>query len=267
MNKNYLLNKKLVLLSNKKLFDIKCSKIKSDYIKNISDFEKLDKKQLDSLEKDLIKYPVFRKKFLKNIELVRAYQITSEDPAVRTEIRYLESILNQINIPPSYKAVVILLNNKNKNREGLTYKGVCFKRKKICMDKYFVEGVFPDFSDYCLFSAKLDIDDYLISDILQFKILKDKLKKQFDLDQLKIIDKLKELNEGQEYSFKGKKLSGEKMLEKQIYDINNPKNPKVFGFIWHHNEEKGCIQLVSEKKHNVKHSGGKSIWGGGVHHR
>ena len=36
------------------------------------------------------------------------------------------------------------------------------------------------------------------------------------------------------------------------------------GFVWHHNEEEGVIQLVDRVTHErTGHMGGRAIWGGG----
>lgn len=71
---------------------------------------------------------------------------------------------------------------------------------------------------------------------------------------------------------KGKPLklynNQEDIIQRQIKDITNPKSNKVFGFIWHHSEKDGVLELVTQNAHNgVKHIGGKQTWGGGVHHR
>ena len=52
----------------------------------------------------------------------------------------------------------------------------------------------------------------------------------------------------------------------QLNDINSGKTP--IGFTWHHDAEKGKIQLVTYITHfDTRHTGGKAIWGGGKENR
>ena len=40
------------------------------------------------------------------------------------------------------------------------------------------------------------------------------------------------------------------------------------GYTWHHNEEKGKMQLVDTDIHSqTRHTGGRNIWGGGTENR
>lgn len=52
----------------------------------------------------------------------------------------------------------------------------------------------------------------------------------------------------------------------QLDDINSGRTP--CGYTWHHNEDKGKMQLVDYITHwNTRHTGGKAIWGGGIENR
>ena len=54
----------------------------------------------------------------------------------------------------------------------------------------------------------------------------------------------------------------EKFSSRQLDQIAKGKTPG--GFTWHHNEEVGKMELVSEKDHAAaNHTGGRAIWGGG----
>ncbi|MBB1151471.1 HNH endonuclease [Myroides sp. NP-2] len=230
----------------------------------------LDDKQLNILRNDLLtpKYKVFREKILKNPELIGAYRLVSDNPAIRLEIRYLESITKQLKANPNKKPIIELLNNHNKKYAGEVLNGVPFVKRTLKQNGYDVVGVFPDFSNYRLFSHTLNKEQYLLKDAQQFDIGKAALANEYKKNPKKVKAMLRELNKGKEYTFNGKILKGEDMLEKQILDITNPKNNKVFGFIWHHNEKDGVMELVSQKAHDgVRHIGGKSTWGGGVHYR
>lgn len=239
--------------------------IDEKYLKN---FKLLDKIQLGNLTEDLSKHKVFRQLFLKNPELVGAYRLTSSNPAVRTEIKYLEIITQQLKDNPNKRPILELLNNINKEYAGKVLNGVPFVKRTIKKDGYDIVGVFPDFSKYRLFSHTLSKEQYLFKDPQQFHIAKTALAKEYKKNPEKVKALLRELNRGQEYTYKGKVLKGEDMLEKQLKDIIDPKQNKIFGFIWHHNENDGVMELVSQNVHNsVKHIGGKQNWGGGVHHR
>lgn len=62
-------------------------------------------------------------------------------------------------------------------------------------------------------------------------------------------------------------LSQEEILEKQISDIMKPNGntqSRVFGYVWHHNENVGVMELVSKNIHEFnRHTGGNYIWGNG----
>ena len=54
-----------------------------------------------------------------------------------------------------------------------------------------------------------------------------------------------------------------KFTPKQLEQIESGA-PRISGWTWHHAEELGNMQLVQTKIHEViRHTGGKSIWGGG----
>jgi hypothetical protein len=58
----------------------------------------------------------------------------------------------------------------------------------------------------------------------------------------------------------------EKFTDEQIEQILDGETPD--GFTWHHDAEKGKVQLVDSEVHaKTGHTGGKSIWGGGTENR
>lgn len=244
------------------------------FIKEFSIDEKyikfLDERKLSILKSDLLnpKFKVFSEKIQKNPELISSYNLVSDNLAIRIEIRYLESISEQLKLNPNKKPKVELLNNINKIYAGKKLNGVPFINKTIIKDGYDIVGVFPDFSDYRLFSHKLNKEYYLSKDADQFNIAKEAFTKEYKKNPEIVKSLLRKLNIEQEYMFDKQSLKGDAMLEKQILDITNPKINKVFGFIWHHNENDGVMELVVQSKHKgAKHIGGKQTWGGGVHNR
>jgi hypothetical protein len=60
----------------------------------------------------------------------------------------------------------------------------------------------------------------------------------------------------------------DEIIQAQIKDIQNPKastKGRIFGFVWHHSEKKGSMELVEKYAHDVnKHTGGNSIWNQGI---
>ena len=70
---------------------------------------------------------------------------------------------------------------------------------------------------------------------------------------------------------KGKSLvlyTEDEILAKQLKDIYKPSNNskgRIFGYVWHHSEKEGIMQLVQKDVHEFnRHNGGNSIWGGGI---
>ena len=58
----------------------------------------------------------------------------------------------------------------------------------------------------------------------------------------------------------------EKFTPEQLEQIENGDTPD--GYTWHHDAEKGKMQLVDSETHaKTGHTGGKAIWGGGQENR
>lgn len=69
-------------------------------------------------------------------------------------------------------------------------------------------------------------------------------------------------------TYKGKPLkifNQDEIIEKQIADIMKPNGgsqSRVFGYVWHHNENIGVMELVAKDIHEFnRHTGGNYIWG------
>jgi chromate transport protein ChrA len=60
----------------------------------------------------------------------------------------------------------------------------------------------------------------------------------------------------------------DEILAKQLKDISNSSSNtqgRIFGYIWHHSEKPGIIQLIRKDIHEFnRHTGGNAIWGGNV---
>ena len=121
--------------------------------------------------------------------------------------------------------------------------GVPFEEKVVETDTgERVKGVFPEFES--AFDVQLPKDLELATD-----------KKQFDECNRQLKEKCREDSE-----FRSK------FTPDQLADIEDGYTPE--GYTWHHNEEKGKMQLVDTDTHwNTRHTGGRYIWGGGTENR
>lgn len=123
--------------------------------------------------------------------------------------------------------------------EGKTAEnGVPYERKTVEINGVRIEGVFPKFES--VFDTKLDDD--------KFK------SKTYAKD---CNAKLKEAVEN------NNELKN-KFTPEQQHDIEEGRTPT--GYVWHHNEEPGKMQLVKREDHDraiggAAHTGGNSLWG------
>lgn len=135
------------------------------------------------------------------------------------------------------------LSTINENRAGEKVNGVPYQLKRLKLNGEDVEGVFPVFES--VFDVKLPKELYRASDAEQMKYC------------------TKKLNEALKRNPELKKRFSERQLEQ----IENGE-PRISKFTWHHNEEPGKMQLVDADKHSsVRHTGGRSLWGGGSDNR
>lgn len=121
--------------------------------------------------------------------------------------------------------------------------GVPYERKVVETDTgEKVEGVFPKFKSE--FDVQLPEELEKATDKKQFDECNRRLKEKCDSDP----------------AFKSK------FTPDQQADIDAGRTPE--GYTWHHNEEKGKMQLVDSDTHwDTRHTGGRNIWGGGSDNR
>lgn len=123
--------------------------------------------------------------------------------------------------------------------EGKTSEnGVPYERRTIEINGVKIEGVFPKFES--AFDTQLDSNNY--ESKTYAKECNIKLKEAIENDP--------ELRS--------------KFTLKQIKDIEEGRTPA--GYVWHHNEEPGKMQLVKREDHDraiggAAHTGGNSLWG------
>lgn len=140
----------------------------------------------------------------------------------------------------TYKDGVYQLKTIYNKFEGRTLgdSGIEYVRKTIDYFGTKLEGVFPKFNP--VFTAHLPKEKLLSSDKAQFSECVSQLQKSLESDP-----SLSSL-----------------FTKRQLDQIANGKTPG--GFVWHHNEEVGKMELVKFDKHDeAKHTGGRAIWGGG----
>jgi hypothetical protein len=137
------------------------------------------------------------------------------------------------------------LETRNHNLDGdvHTHSGVPFERKIVEMpDGENIEGVFPKFPHE--YELKLDESQFRNSDARQFRTAVNQLGKDID----------------------SKPDLAKKFTPEQLEQIKNGDTPD--GYVWHHSEQPGRLQLVDKNLHDITgHTGGRFLWGGGSEHR
>lgn len=179
------------------------------------------------------KIPDFNKSYLTNIEVnSNTDSVEKYDNPKRTS----SEIDNHASEIPT----------KNSNLEGTAHPvtGVEFVRKTVETDTgELVEGVFPDFES--IHDVQLPPELEKATDNVQFKECNSQLK---------------------DWVVKNPEQAKEKFSEEQLVDIMSGRTPDEC--TWHHNEDKGKMQLMDSEIHaKTGHTGGKKIWGGGDDNR
>lgn len=116
--------------------------------------------------------------------------------------------------------------------------GVLFERKQIEINGVKIEGVFPVFESR--------FDTYLSADNYKSRAY------------------AKECNENLKNEIKKNPQLRKKFTPEQLKDIEENRTPT--GYVWHHNEEPGKMQLVKREDHDrtiggAAHTGGNILWG------
>ena len=125
--------------------------------------------------------------------------------------------------------------------------GVPFEKMQIDIGNgEVVEGVFPEFDS--VFDTNIPEELYHETDYKQFKEcneqLFDAIESNSDLKSKFTTEQLEQIKEG-------------------ISDGTAPD-----GYVWHHSQEPGKIQLVDFDTHaQTGHTGGRTVWGGGNENR
>ena len=137
---------------------------------------------------------------------------------------------------------VIHYHTDREDMEGKTGEnGIRYERKTVDIHGIKVQGVFPVFES--VFDAQLPEDLEKASNTRQFRDCNNQLKEA--------IENNPELKDN--------------FTEEQLEEIEDGDTPS--GYVWHHNEETGKMQLVKVEDHDrtqggAAHTGGKALWGG-----
>lgn len=152
------------------------------------------------------------------------------------KIKAFENAKNDVKGPERIKTI-------NQDKEGTVYNGIPYEKKVFRIEGKRVEGVFPKFDSK--FDTNLPKKMWHSSDAEQFKYCSNSLKNALEHDP--------SLAKG--------------FTLRQLEQIKNG-SPRISGKTWHHNETPGKMQLVDSDKHEIgRHTGGRSIWGGGSEYR
>jgi hypothetical protein len=133
----------------------------------------------------------------------------------------------------------------NEHLKGSKYPGtnVEYQSKTFTLNGERVEGVFPKFD--AVHEVRLPKVFWNASDTQQFSLCTKSLQARIERDP----------------SF------ASKFNPRQLEQIKAGE-PRISGYTWHHSEIPGRMQLVKSTDHiTCRHTGGRSIWGGGQDYR
>ena len=142
----------------------------------------------------------------------------------------------------------VRLQTINDKYENKYLNGVLFKLRKRTLDSGLeVEVIVPQFKKHSIFEVKIPNHQIMKRDINQMTLAFMKLRKN--------------LIANPELQKKFTKEQLQEILHRKLSLSENTYN--VPGYIWHHTEDRS-LQLVKKDLHDlVKHSGGRTIFGGG----
>lgn len=162
------------------------------------------------------------------------------------DIKNANNILEDKNKSNELPTRYVITRNESLEGDNHPITGVPFERKTVEVNGENIEGVFPVFD--AIYEAKLPKDMYEKSDREQFKECNNQLYK--DIEQYPVLKN--QFNEEQLEQIKDGTIDG----------------TAPDGYVWHHNEEAGKMQLIDFETHaKTGHTGGRSIWGGGNSNR
>lgn len=177
---------------------------------------------------------------------IKEGELIKDSPIINTLDEINNSSLENLKLKNEVKEHEIeRIKTINSHLEGTTHpeSGVPYVSDIVELpDGRIIEGVFPEFESI----VDIQLPEELLqeSDTKQMRYCNEQLKK--------MLEENPELRE--------------KFTERQLEQIEAGYKPE--GYTWHHHQETGKMQLVEYSKHDVsRHTGGKSLWGGGSSNR
>ncbi len=212
--------------------DFPLMKIAQSYDLNSLTLDKLD----SPLAKDVSSNEAGKEK----PEIKETRELTEEEKSeLKTKLGWTDKQLAKCTIDDDG---VIHYRTDREDLEGKTSEtGVPYERKRVTINGIEIDGVFPVFNSR--FDVQLPEDLEKSSNAKQFKECNRQLKEA--------IENNPELRS--------------QFDEEQLQDIADGDTPR--GYVWHHNEEKGKMQLVKTEDHDrtqggAAHTGGRALWAG-----
>ncbi|RKS93850.1 colicin-lik bacteriocin with DNase/tRNase domain [Flavobacterium limicola] len=214
-------------------------------------------------------------KFNNNPDLVIAYKKIINSESHRTNLIYLNQAENWIKNGSKGELILnVQSSNVEKKLLGTVKNDIPYIKKNIHFEGLNLSAIVPDFSKYRAFRApSLESVFFKSPDKVQFEICRANLRKEYlknpkKIEEILMIQNRRFAENGGIISEGRNIIDPLEMLEKQKNDIlqknSGKQQGRIFGFVWHHNEEVGIIDLVAYDKHNtINHIGGRNIWGGG----
>lgn len=122
--------------------------------------------------------------------------------------------------------------------------GVPFELNTVEHNGQLIQDVFPVFDSQ--YDAHIPENQYLASDDVQFRLANEQLALELQADPTRAYEM--------------------GLTPQDVQGLSNNITPD--GYVWHHHEQPGVLQLVNEADHDATaHTGGRFIWGGGSAYR
>ena len=209
-----------------------------------------------------------------NPDLVIAYKKLINSESHRSNIIYLSQTENWIKNGSKEELILqVQSSNVQKKLLGSVKNDIPYIKKVVRFERLNLSVIVPDFTKYRVFTNKIETVFLKSPDKIQFEICRANLRREYLQNPKKIEGLLMVQNKRFAANggviFEGRNITDPlEMLEKQKSDIlqknSGKQQARIFGFVWHHNEDVGIIDLVAYDKHkSVEHIGGRNIWGGG----
>ena len=174
----------------------------------------------------------------KSLERMEKIDKTSyKDIKPKTDMTLREA---ETKIKSMYRKTPEHIKTINESLEGKTYPetNVMYRKNNIAIEGKLKEGVFPKFN------SKFDV-------ILPKEYWKQSSEKQFSFCMNPLKNKVEQNPDWAKKNF----------TPRQLAQIEYG-GPRIDGYVWHHNEQSGKMQLVDRKIHETcRHTGGNSLWG------